>query len=125
MAKPARSDHVPTVSEIVRRAVEACDPADTDSDLGRFEAIFEDDDEPVTAVSRLDERIAMAVEGIDYDLDRPAVSMAVAVTLYLWHRRDAVSNDDEELLRLAARAEWDGKPPEAVRDWLAARGVDV
>jgi hypothetical protein len=125
MAKPARFDHVPTVSEVVQRAVTACDPDDDDPDLGRLEAIFEDDDEPVTAVSRFDERLAMAVEGIDYDVDSPAVSMATATALYLWHRRDQTWDDDEHLLRLAARAEWQGKPPEPVREWLQARGVEV
>jgi hypothetical protein len=33
--------------------------------------------------------------------------------------------DDDEVLRLAARAEWDGRPPGDVREWLADRGVDV
>jgi hypothetical protein len=125
MAKPARFDHVPTVSEVVRRAVEACDPQGTDADLGRFEEIFEDDDEPITAVSQLEERIAMAVEGVDHDLDSPAVAMAVATTIYLAHRRDEVGEEASELLRLAARAEWDGRPPADVRDWLAERGVDA
>jgi hypothetical protein len=29
----------------------------------------------------------------------------------------------DELLRLAARAIWDGRPPSAVADWLAERGI--
>jgi hypothetical protein len=33
--------------------------------------------------------------------------------------------DDAELIRLATRAEWDGRPPAAVSDWLAERGLSV
>src|SRR4051795_7007177 len=35
----------PTVSDVVRRAVELCDPDDVDQVLGRLEEQFEDDDE--------------------------------------------------------------------------------
>ena len=125
MAKPARFDHVPTVSEVVRRAAAACDPDGTDPDLGRLEAAFEDDDAPVSAVVQLDQRLATVVEGIDPDIQNPAVSMAVAAVLYLAHRRDEVQDDPADILRLAARAEWDGRPPTAVADWLAARGVEA
>lgn len=126
MAKPARYDHVPTVAEVIRRSVEACDPDGTDPELGRLERVFEDDDEPISAVSRFDERLAMAVEGIDSEGEVPAVSMATATALYLWHRRDEVGEDDDQkLLRLAARAKWPRRPPEAVSGWLAERGVAV
>jgi hypothetical protein len=67
----------------------------------------------------------MAVDGVDHELQSPAVAMAVAATVYLAYRRDAVDEGGEEVLRLAARAEWDGRPPEDVRDWLGGRGVDV
>jgi hypothetical protein len=47
------------------------------------------------------------------------------VIIYLAHRRDEFDDDPEDILRLAARAEWRGNPPEAVVDWLADRGVRV
>jgi hypothetical protein len=33
--------------------------------------------------------------------------------------------EPDKLLRLAARAEWKGDPPDAVTDWLAERGIEV
>jgi hypothetical protein len=96
--------------DVVKRAVDIVDP---------------DADEPVTAVDNLEERVALAVEGIDNDVENPAVSVAAAVILYLAHRRDELHADPEHVLRLSARAEWKGDPPDAVRDWLAARGVSV
>jgi hypothetical protein len=90
-----------------------------------MEEIFEDADEPVTAVENLEERLALAIEGIDSEVENPAASVAAAIVLYLAHRRDELHDDPDDVLRLAARAEWRGDPPEAVRDWLADRGVDV
>jgi hypothetical protein len=71
----------PSVSDVVRRAVELCDPDDVDQTLGRLEEQFEDDDEPITAVENLEERVAIAVEGADYDAENPAVAVASAVVL--------------------------------------------
>jgi hypothetical protein len=51
--------------------------------------------------------------------------MAQAVVLYLAHRLDEFDDDPDEIMRLAARAEFDGQPPEPVADWLADAGVDV
>jgi hypothetical protein len=51
--------------------------------------------------------------------------MAVAVATYLAFRRDELDDDREELLRLAARAEYDGHPPDNVRAWLDQQGVSV
>jgi hypothetical protein len=55
----------------------------------------------------------------------PAVQMAGATILYLAHRRDEMSDRDEDILRLAARAEYKGDPPEFIANWLADRGVRV
>lgn len=120
-------DRTPTVFDIVRRAVEICDPDDRDPDLGRLEEQFEDDDEPITAVENLEERLAWASEGVDYEVENPAVSMANALVLYLAGRRGRRANerDPRELMRLAARAEWHGDPPTSVVEWLADRGVEV
>ena len=114
-----------TLFEVAKRAIEVSDPDDRDSRLGDLLEQFEDADEPVTAIQNLEERVAIAVEGVDVEIDDPAVSMAAATILYLAHRRDELHEDPHRILRLAARAEWKGDPPDAVRDWLADRGVEV
>ncbi len=116
----------PTVAQLVRRAVEICDPDDREPALGEFEEQLEDDDEPITAVENLEERLAIAAEGADYEIEDPAVSVATAVVLYLAAKPGAYGHrDDRELLRLAARAQWRGDPPDDVADWLASRGVSL
>jgi hypothetical protein len=50
--------------------------------------------------------------------------MAQAVTLYLAHRLDEIDDDPDEILLLAARSEFDGKPPEPVQDWLERNGIE-
>ncbi len=117
--------HPITLFDVAKRAVEVSDPDDRDSRLGDLLEQFEDADEPVTAIQNLEERVAIAVEGVDVEIDDPAVSMAAATILYLAHRRDELHDEPHKILRLAARAEWKGDPPEAVRDWLADRGVEV
>src|SRR5205807_6177844 len=114
-----------TLFEIARGAVAISDPDDADPRLGALLEQFEDADEPVTAVQNLEERVAIAVEGVDVEIDDPAVSMAAATILYLARRRDELEDEPDKILRLAARAEWKGDPPELVRDWLADRGVEV
>jgi hypothetical protein len=111
--------------DVAKRAVEISDPEDRDSRLGDLLEQFEDADEPVSAIQNLEERVALAVEGVDVEIDDPAVSMAAATILYLAHRRDELHDDPRKILRLAARAEWKGDPPEAVLDWLADRGVEI
>jgi hypothetical protein len=115
--------HMPTVAEVVRHAVEVCDPDGVDPDLGRLQEQFEDDDEPVTAVENLDERLAIALEGADYDVENPAISVAAAIVRYLAGRGgdDGADRDPGELVELAVRAEWHGDPPDAVSDWVGAR----
>jgi hypothetical protein len=49
--------------------------------------------------------------------------MTAAVATYLAYRRTELERDREELLVLAARAEFDGSPPEPVASWLAGQGV--
>jgi hypothetical protein len=116
-----------TVAELVRRAVEVCDPEDREENLGRLEQQLEDDDEPVTAVENLEERLAIAAEGADYEIEDPAVSVATAVVLYLAAKRSRGEQirDPRELMRLAVRAQWHRDPPEAVVEWLADRGVQL
>jgi hypothetical protein len=117
----------PTVANLVQRAVEVCDPEDREEALGSFERQLEDDDEPITAVENLEERLALASEGADYEIEDPAVSVASAVVLYLAERKDHGEDvrEPQELMRLAARRQWHGDPPADVADWLADRGVDA
>ena len=114
-----------TLFDVATRAIEICDPTDSDDRLDRLLMQFEDADEPVTAIGNLEERVAIAEEGADVDIEDPAVSMAAATILYLAHRRDELGDEPSKILRLAARAEWKGDPPHSVRDWLAQRGIDV
>ena len=112
-----------TLADVARRAVEICDPQGGDAVLGDYFLRFEDADEPITAVQNLEERVALAAEGVDAGVADTSIAVANAVVLYLAHRRDEFDDDPADVLRLAARAEWRGDPPEAVRDWLADRGV--
>jgi hypothetical protein len=118
--------NTPTVAEVVRRAVEVCELEGDADGLGAFLLRFEDRDEPVTALGEGREREFFEqegwVEGQDPD---PSLVMAAAVATYLAFRRDEVTDDDDDLLRLAARAEFDGEPPPYVADWLALRGVEA
>jgi hypothetical protein len=114
-----------TLFEVAKRAVEISDPGDADSRLDQLLMQFEDADEPVAAIENLEERVAIAVEGVDVDIDDPAVSMAAATILYLARRRDELHAEPRRILRLAARAEWKGDPPETVVEWLADRGVEI
>lgn len=114
-----------TLFEVAKRAVEISDPAGSDARLGELLMQFEDADEPVTAIEDLEERVAIAVEGVDVEIEDPAVSLAAATILYLARRRDELDDDPERILRLATRAEWKGDPPETVSEWLAERGVET
>jgi hypothetical protein len=114
-----------TMFDVAKRAVEIADPANTNGDLGELLLQFEDRDEPVTTVDGLERQVAEAAARVDPEIQDPAVSMAAAMVLYLAHRRDALYDTPDTIMRLAARAEWKGDPPAAVLDWLAERGVDV
>jgi hypothetical protein len=116
----------PSLYEIVKRAVEIADPDDSDSRLGDLLLQFEDDDEPVTGVlDDLERLVGEAASLVDPEIDDPAVSVAVAMILYLARRRDELHAAPKTILRLAARAEWQADPPNRVVDWLADRGVTL
>jgi hypothetical protein len=108
----------PTLAQLVRRAVAIVDPPGTDPAVEEFALRFEDADEPVRGeLEQLEERLRW---GADED---PPIMMAQAVTLYLAHRVDELDDEPEDVLRLAARAEFDGDPPEPVTRWLEDQGV--
>jgi hypothetical protein len=109
-----------TLSELVRRAAAIVDPPGDDAAVEEFAVRFEDADQPVRGVlDGLEERVMWGV-----DEDAPIV-MAQAVTLYLAHRLDDLDNTPEHILAHAARAEFDGRPPENVVSWLADQGVTI
>jgi hypothetical protein len=120
--------HMPepvTLSQVVHRAVQVCDP-DGGEGLGDLLARFEDADAPLSSVEAAyaEEVIAEVAGALDPQQEDPAVTMAAALATYLAYRRDEVGDGDEPaLLERAARAEFDGRPPANVREWLAERGV--
>ena len=117
-------DRTPTVAEVVRRAVDVCEREGDLDGLGAFLQRYEDRDEPVTALGPGREREFFEQEGrLEGQDPEPSLVMAAAVATYLAFRRDEVADDDEHLLRLAARAEFGGEPPPYIADWLALRGV--
>jgi hypothetical protein len=105
-----------SVSDLVRRAAAIIDPEGNDPAVVELVTRFEDDDAPVRGVlEQLEERLAW---GADED---PPIVMTQALVLYLAHRLDEYDDDPEALLQLAARAEFDGQPPETVTAWLDQR----
>jgi hypothetical protein len=120
---PTEPDPV-TISQIVRRAAEVVDPDGADEDVTEFLRRFEDADEPVTAVDDIDTRMAEATGALDPQEDSPQLQVARAVVVYLAFRRDEVADDPDDVLRLAVRAEYDGKPPANVAGWLDEVGVE-
>ena len=115
----------PTLAQIVHRAVEVCDPEGADDGLAQLLERFEDRDEPITSFGDVEQEIAEGKGAIDPQDDDPAVTMASAVAVYLAHRRTELDDEPDQILRMAARAEFDGNPPPAIADWLAERGVDA
>jgi hypothetical protein len=115
-----------TLSRVVHRAVEVVDP-DGGEGLDDLLARFEDADEPLssTLAESAAMRIAEGIGALDPQEEDGAVQMAGAVATYLTYRRDEVDEDPVELLVLAARAEFEGNPPEAVRGWLEDAGIEV
>lgn len=107
-----------TLSDLVRRACAIVDADGVDEAVTEFLLRFEDDDRPVRGI--LDELEELIAWGADEDA---SVVMAQAVTLYLAHRLDELDDDPDEILRLAARSEFDGDPPEFVQDWLERNGI--
>jgi hypothetical protein len=93
--------------------------------LDEFLERFEDADEPISAIGNIDELIAEAIGVIVADDPEPGLRMAGAVVVYLAFRRDEIRAEPEELLRLAARSEFDGHPPREIVAWLEDQGVSL
>jgi hypothetical protein len=123
--RPGSHAQTPSVFEVVRRAVGICDPDATDEPVADFLLAYEDRDEPVTALGDREREFYETAERIAGALPAPALQVAAAVATYLAFRRDELGENDEELLLLAARAEYGENPPQQIVDWLAAAGVAV
>lgn len=117
--------HIPTIAEVVRRAVDACDATGVDNNLGELLERFEDADEPVGDADYARRRIEEGVGAIDPQEEDGAIQTAAAVATYLVYRRVETGSAPADLLRLAARAEFDGNPPPPVANFLASAGVEV
>jgi hypothetical protein len=114
-----------SLADVVRRAAQVVDPDDADAVIGDLQRAFEDADEPVSALDDVENRIATVLAELDPALANGSVQMAGAIAVYLSYRRDEARADPEELIRLAARAEWQGDLPAVVTDWLDERGLTV
>ncbi|MGH2892747.1 MAG: hypothetical protein ACRDPM_05685 [Solirubrobacteraceae bacterium] len=112
-----------SLSEVVRRAAQIVDPDDEDAVVGDFQQAFEDADEPVAGLDDVQERVAEVLSRLDPAVNNGSLSVAGAVAVYLSYRRDELHEDPRELIRLAARAEWNEEPPGAVTDWLDDHNV--
>jgi hypothetical protein len=113
-----------TVSEVVHRAVEVCEDSTSES-LDELLAKFEDDDRPIAGVEDIEALLNERIGPPEFDDLDAALTMARAVIAYLAYRRDELDAERTELLRLTARAEFDGHPPEYVDQWLAEQGVSL
>ncbi|HEU4658141.1 MAG TPA: hypothetical protein VFR97_11470 [Capillimicrobium sp.] len=115
-----------TLADLARQASDIVDPEDQDPDVADFEQAFEDADEPARAIlESLDERVAEVERRIDPEGELPQIVMAGAVVRYLAHKTSETGDERDAILRLAARAEFDGDPPPVVADWLVDQGVAV
>jgi len=114
-----------TLAQLVHRAAEITDPAGADDDVIQLQQRFEDADWPVSGIlDSIEQRMAEAAGTLDPQEDSPGLQVAAAVAVYLAHRRDQMDEDPEHVLRMAARAEFDGKPPANVANWLDEVGVE-
>jgi hypothetical protein len=102
-----------------------CDPDGSHEGASALLERFEDRDEPIGEPGVAEQEIAEAKGAIDPQDEDPVATMTAAVATYLAYRRTELERDREELLVLAARAEFDGNPPEPVASWLEAQGLEV
>jgi hypothetical protein len=123
--RKAEVHEAPTLFTIVHRAAEVCDPNGTEDGASALLERFEDRDEPVGDPAVAEQEIAEAKGAIDPQDEDPVATMTAAVATYLAFRRTELQRDRQELLVLAARAEFEGQPPEPVAEWLAAQGVEL
>jgi hypothetical protein len=123
--RKAEVHETPTLFTLVHRAAEVSDPSGAEEGASELLRRFEDRDEPVGDPAAAEQVIAEAKGAIDPQDEDPVAMMTAAVATYLAYRRDELNDDRVDLLVLAARAEFDGHPPEPVASWLAEQGLEV
>jgi hypothetical protein len=123
--RPGSHAETPSVAEVVRRAGAIIDPDGADELVTDFLLAYEDSDEPVTALAGRDREFFERAERVQGAMPGAGVQMAAAVATYIAFRRDELTDDDADLLRLAARAEYGDNPPEEIALWLQDAGVAV
>ena len=121
--RPGSHAETPSVAEVVRRAATICDPDGDDDLVTDFLLAYEDSDEPVTALEGRDREFFETAERVQGAMPGASVQMAAAVATYIAFRRDELTDDDADLLRLAARAEFGENPPDEITIWLQDAGV--
>jgi hypothetical protein len=121
---PTEPDPV-TLAQLVHRAAEITDPDGADDDGTARMQRCEDADWPVSGIlESIEQRIAEAAGALDPQEESPGLQVAAAVAVYLAYRRDEVEEDPDHVLRMATRAEFDGKPPAHVANWLESAGIE-
>jgi hypothetical protein len=123
--RKAEAHETPTLFTIVHRAAEVSDPDGSQDGATALLERFEDRDEPVGEPEAAEREIAEAKGAVDPQDEDPVAMMTAAVATYLAYRRTELEREREDLLVLAARAEFSGNPPEPVASWLAEQGVAV
>ncbi len=113
---------IPTVYEAVRDAAAITDPSGDEQSVATFLLAYEDDDRPTTAVEDLSGELLSTARGIDEE-DPAALGTAVGAIWLATNPGQADAGD--HVLREGARLAFAGRPPQALADWLAARGVEV
>ena len=121
--RPGFHTETPSVAEVVRRAAAVCDPDGADDLVTDFLLAYEDSDEPVASLEGRDREFFETAERVQGSMPGAGVQVAAAVATYLAFRRDALGDDDADILRLAARAEYNEQPPEEIAAWLQDAGV--
>jgi hypothetical protein len=113
-----------TVARVVHRAVALCDPDGGDDACSQLLVAYEDDDRPAVGLEGLAEELRSTVDGLDPEHDSAGAEVAAAVATFLAGDPRGGS-DGETTIREAVRIAWGGSPPENVRAWLDAQGVEA
>jgi hypothetical protein len=111
--------------DAVKRAAQIVDPDDDDAVVGDFERAFEDADDPISALDDVPARVGLVLADLDPAVANGSLAVAGAIVMYLSYRRDELHTDPADLVRLAARAEWQDDLPAVVADWLDERGLKI
>jgi hypothetical protein len=115
---------VPTVSEVVRRAVALTDPGGADPIAPELQLVYEDDDRAAPGLGgSLRDELVGTVEGLDPDRTSGAAAVAAAVAFFL-STKPAGGDDEKATIREAVRVVYGNEPPEHVRAWLADQRID-